>query len=300
MSPLSSAALRGVRPVTINRARSHVRPTRLASLAVAAALCLGLPACDGDAKSTSAASPSLASGTNDERIQQLVVAFTPLQLDLTSDHHDRHLHAQRALLEELKQGDQGLGREALHVYEQGGQEVEAVRYSLLTVASHCTPEEMQPKLEKLILQYGEGPIADRAAAVALLAETSPERAIEIFEPLLKKKKQHTTMPDDEFFVRGYITACRESGHDPAPALADVATNIFKQPAARYFAAQELGNHPGKVSWNALRQILIESTGDQYLKIKAAQAVLASAPRETACALFEEILQREASDGKNGR
>lgn len=284
-------------------ARAHTWPV---PAALAAALLLGLAACDEDrAKASSAKASSAEKGSaataaasasippaQRERLDALIEAMTPLRADLTSDHHDRHLHEGRALLEELKQADESLGRAAWRVYTEQAHEVDAVRRGLLTVAAHTATEETAPELESLILEYGP-PLADRALAIDLLAETDPERAIGVFEPLLKKKKQRSTMPDDEFFVRGYIVACERADHDPAPILADVATNFFKQPVARYFAAEELGNHPGKVSWNALRQILVESTGDQYLRRKAAQAIRESVPAETACEVFEEVLRKEA-------
>jgi len=291
MSPLSTKLPSGEHSRAAHRARPHTSFVRLLACAALFSGLALLPACDGeDAHGSKSAPP--AQGTDSERLNQLIEAMTPLQLDLTSDHHDRHLHAGRALLEELKQGDEALGLEALRVYEAGGLEVDAVRRGLLTVASYCAPEQSRQKLEDLILVYGP-PIADRAVSITLLAETSPERAIEIFEPLMKKKKQRSTMPDDEFFVRAYIIACRETGHDPVPALADVATNIMKQPVSRYFAVDELANHPGKRSYNVLRTILVESTGDAYLRRKAAQAIRKSVPKETACELFRKILRNEA-------
>lgn len=292
MSPLPSRDPRAVRAGASDRARPHTERVRLATCVVLLAALFGLPACDGDDAHGSSGETPLSRGTDSERLNQLIAAMTPLRADLTSDHHDRHLHAGRALLEELKQGDRELGLEALRTYEEGGHEIDAVRRGLLTVAAYCAPEDCRQPLEDLILVYG-APIADRAVSIDLLAETSPERAIEVFEPLMKKKKQRSTMPDDEFFVRAYIVACRETGHDPVPALADVATNIMKQPASRYFAVEELGKHPGMPSWNALRTILVESTGDAYLRRKAAQAIRDSAPRETACELFREILSKEA-------
>ncbi|MCA8979419.1 MAG: hypothetical protein H6831_14610 [Planctomycetes bacterium] len=292
MSPLPTHASAAVRAGARDRARPHTRRVRLATGLALLAPLLGLAACDGGDAHGSSGGTALAKGTDSERLNQLIAAMTPLRADLTSDHHDRHLHEGRALLEELKHGDRELGLEALRVYEEGGQEIDAVRRGLLTVAAYCAPEDMRKPLEDLILVYG-APIADRAVSIDLLAETSPERAIEVYEPLMKKKKQRSTMPDDEFFVRAYIVACRETGHDPVPALADVATNIMKQPASRYFAVEELGQHPGKQSFNVLRTILVESTGDAYLRRKAAQAIRNSVPSETACEIFREVLSKEA-------
>jgi len=119
--------------------------------------------------------------------------------------------------------------------------------------------------------------------------------VELIEPFLRKTRNASTMPDDEFLLKGYVTGCTGAGVDPVPVLVDMATNIFKQDAARHLAIKELGKHPTLQSQQALRAILVESTGNAYLRRKAAQAIRDVFPREEACAIFELISSMEADN-----
>jgi hypothetical protein len=101
------------------------------------------------------------------------------------------------------------------------------------------------------------------------------------------------MPDDEFLVRGWVVACELLGRSPVDELADVATNLMMQDAARHYATQELGRFHEPKGRKALETVLIESTGNGYIRRKAAQSLQASLPAETACALFRHVLEREA-------
>ena len=159
-------------------------------------------------------------------------------------------------------------------------------------AAHSAPAETTPLLESMTMEYGHK-MEMRAEAAFLLGEVAPARAVELLGPELKKKKPTSTMPDDEFLLRAYVTGCKGSGADPVPVLVSVVTNIFKQDAARHQAAEELGNHSDPLAQQALRAILVESTGNAYLRIKAAQAIRKALPREEACAIFELIAQQEA-------
>ncbi|MCB9914374.1 MAG: hypothetical protein H6828_04370 [Planctomycetes bacterium] len=228
-------------------------------------------------------------------MDRMVELSTPLDPTLTSDYHDRRLHEWKALLEELRKAPEAVGLEALKRFEQ----VEAmpeeqpvlVRKNLLDVAAHAATAATQPKLEELTLEYGHK-IDIRTEAALLLGDVAPARAVELLGPLLLEKRT-STMPEDEFLLKSYVLGCAKSGADPVPVLVDVATNIFKQGAARYQAVEELGNHPDRLAQQALRAILVESTGDAYLRRKAAQAIRKSYPREEACAIFREVVQLEA-------
>ncbi|MFT7487275.1 MAG: HEAT repeat protein, partial [Candidatus Paceibacteria bacterium] len=70
---------------------------------------------------------------------------------------------------------------------------------------------------------------------------------------------------------------------------------YKDDAARHQAVKELGKHKTPHAHMALRQILVESTGNAYLRRKAAQAIKESFPREEACAIFAEISTMEADN-----
>jgi hypothetical protein len=103
-----------------------------------------------------------------------------------------------------------------------------------------------------------------------------------------------TLPPQEFIVRAWVTACERTQSDPVPALADAAANLFMEEAARVRAVKELGRHPGnRLAEQALSMILVESTGDGYLRRMAAQGLIAMLPRETACSLLTQVADKEA-------
>lgn len=294
--PLNSRELAAHSPRT-PRAQAH----RLTPWLLGCSLLLA--ACDPQSASVEerGAGASAASGeaTSDEEVRalvdRLVEVSTPLDPTLTSDHHDRQLHAWKALREELRSGSQQLGHEALARFESVEASTEEVpvlvRVNLLDVAAHAATEETQPLLEELTLEYGHK-MDIRTEAMLLLGEVAPARAVELLGPLLTKKRT-STMPADEFMLKAYVTGCEGSDQDPVPVLVDVATNIFKEDAARHRAVQELGEQDSRIARQALRAILLESNGNAYLRRKAAQAVKKSMPREEACALFREVAKLEA-------
>ena len=198
------------------------------------------------------------------------------------------------MMKELVEGPRELGLAAMLVYADYGGEDVAIARELLRVASHCAPEDSRELLTHLTLEYGY-PISDRTEAALFLAETSPERYLEIIEPyLMRNDRLFETMPDDEFLVRGWAKACEEAGRSPVPVLSSVVMNLLMQDAARHFAAEKLGEYEDPIGQNALRTAMIESGGNMYLRRKAAQALAESMPRETACELFREVLARESN------
>lgn len=263
----------------------------LRALAHGAALALSLlslGSCGGEPTGASGIDPAVA-------VARLVDLCTPLDPTLTSDHHDRQLRERRAQVARLKAGGREVGLEALRVYRQRAHEDNPlmVRLRTLEVGAHAAPQDARPLLEKLILEYGH-PMDVRTESLRLLAETAPLRAVELIGPMVRVKRKSQTVPEDEFLLRGYVTACEGAGTSPVNVLVDVATNIFKQDAARHFAAQALGDHGDEpLAIKALETLLIESTGNTYLRIKAAQSLRKILPAEQACALFGSVAEREA-------
>ena len=239
-----------------------------------------------------------AAEARDLSIQRLIELSTGLDPTLTSDYHDRHFLAGEAYVAEMRQAPRELGLEALRTFQEfsagAERQPDKVMRNLLDVAAHAATEETVPLLEKLTLEYGHD-ISDRTEGMLLLGEVAPARAVEILTPLLKKTKQTSTMPNDEFILKAYVDGCTRSGADPVPILVDVASNIYKQDYARTLAIKELGHHQDLLAQQTLRFLLVESTGNAYLRIKTAQAILESFPREQACAIFQEVSQKEADE-----
>jgi hypothetical protein len=227
-------------------------------------------------------------------IDELVRALTPLRADLTSDILDRHYVAQRELLAKLRDSkDREIGIAALRAYVAYSGDQTLVRRGLLDVAAHAAPLESRELLKTLTLEYGF-PIDDRTYACEFLAQTSPETYLEIAAPYVKRRGRPVkTMPNDEFLVKGWIVACAGTGRSPVPELADVATNLQMEDAARHLATEELGRHPDPLGRKALETLLVESTGNGYIRRKAAQSLRATLPAETACTLLSHVLENEA-------
>jgi|SRR5689334_17363938 len=256
------------------------------------ALVAALPACEGKAAAGSAAA---ARGTPKERIAELVRVFTPLAKTVTSDKTDAQFIAGQELVAQLSAAGPEVGRAALDKLREvpDGKRPQAVERALLTVAARAAPEDSRVLLENLVTTYGTD-LALRTEATLLLAEVHPQRALAILDPLVRKARQAQTLPPQEFLVRAYTTACEKTGTDPVPALADAAANMFMDESARVRCVKELGNHPGnQLAEKALAAILIESTGDGYLRRMAVQGLIKILPRESACSLLTQVAGKEA-------
>ena len=242
--------------------------------------------------------PSVAAAgrTRNPELAELVVLMTPVQKAVTSDITDRELHRGRELLGKLRAGPREVGLEALEILREqpiGGRTRPVdVDRALLDVAAHAAPQDARPLLEALFAEYGAA-IELRTEATLLLAETSPERAVELLEPMVTKARPTKTSPPAEFIVRSWVTACDKTARSPVDELADVATNLYMDETARILAVKELGRRPEPLALQALQAILIESTGDGYLRRMAAQGLRDSLPKESGCEIFELVASREA-------
>ncbi len=228
------------------------------------------------------------------QIEELIASLEPIEETVTSDIHDRWFIRQQKLMERLEQsGDRELGRAAIQEYARYTGDVSLVRWGLLTVAAFTAPGDSRDLLKTLMLTYGY-PIDDRTFAATLLAKSSPDLYLEVARPLVgRRARAEATMPNDEFLVRGWVTACEELGISPVDVLADVTTNLWMEEAARHYAAKMLGNYPDPLGRLALETALVESTGNGYLRRMAAQALRDSLPREDACTLFERVWSLES-------
>lgn len=229
-------------------------------------------------------------------LAELVETLTPLQQTVTSDITDKRFLRGRELLGRLREAGRPAGLEAMAMLRETHpgdkpRPVEVER-ALLDVAAHAAPEDARPLLEALVTQYGPT-LELRTEATLLLAETSPARALEILEPLVKKARPTQTLPPAEFILRAFVTACDKTGRSPVPELADVATNLYMDETARIRAVKELGHRPEPTAIQALQAILVESTGDGYIRRMAAQGLRDGLPRENACELFQRIADHEA-------
>ena len=228
------------------------------------------------------------------KLDRLVELFTPLAETVTSNITDQRFIDGQALLAELSGPDPALGQLALARLRQdsGPKLPKDVERALITVAARADREGTRTLLENLVTQYG-AELSLRTEAVLLFAEVHPDRAVEVLEPYVRKGRQESTLPPAEFLVRSWIIACDKLGKDPVPVLADVATNLYMDSSARVMAVKALGLHPeSRLSQQAISAILIESTGDGYLRRMAVQSLLKLVPRESACQILTQVADRE--------
>ena len=271
----------------------------------------------GDGQGAAAADPAPSravepTGTEDSDVEALIAAFVPLEAHVTSDRHDRWLGTQRALLTELKaRSTPALAERALQAFEADPPHPDGVRVALLEVAAHglaggasAAPVPgggLDSMLEELIVTYDSGAgLRVRTEAVRILAESSPVRALEFFAPLLREDRPSSTRPPQSALVEGWLVAARSlAGSAASPetvdtrVLADVATNIFQPPDARYVAIEGLGELGGDLAGVALEEILMESSSDGYVRRKAAQALVRAVEPETLCPLIARLASHES-------
>jgi hypothetical protein len=230
------------------------------------------------------------------QIAELVELMTPLEKVVTSDISDQRFLRGQELLGKLRAGPREVGLEALSMLRETPQGERSrpvdVERALLDVAAHAAPADALPLLEALLVQYGAA-LDLRTEAALLIAKTSPGRAIELLEPMVAKAHPGRTLPPAEFIQRSWVIACDHTGRSPVPELADAATNLFMDETARIQAVKELGHRPEPLALQALQTILIESTGNGYLRRMAAQGLRESLPKENACEVFERVASREA-------
>ena len=229
-----------------------------------------------------------------QRISGMMEQLTPLDPTLTSDYLDRHFIANQKLVRELCEGPQEVGLAALQAYAAYDGPDVGIRRALLEVAAHSAPEDARALLVHLTLEYGY-PLSDRTECARLLALTAPETYLEIArEFVTRKTRLSRTMPPDEFLVRAWVTACRQLGRSPVEEMSDVVMNLLMEDAARHYAAEVLGDYSDARGLRALEMAMIESSGNAYLRRKAAQSLAKAMPRETACDLFYRTLELESN------
>jgi HEAT repeat protein len=271
------------------------RPLRgLRAPLVLATLALLLGACNDEAGASAppADTEPVTEVDVDREIRDLITALTPL--DTTANKIESYSWAPRRkeTLERMRTGSHELGLAALEAYRSRGGAIAAVRSGLLDVAAHCAPEETLPVLEELVTTYGDD-LGVRKSAALTMARTSPERAVEVLEAIIVQTRPKQTYPPMEGLVAAWLEAMERLDRDPTELLTLIATDLKKDAASRHFAARALGNHPSDAGRQGLEILLVESTGNNYLRRVAAQSLAKTLPDEELCPVLERILEREA-------
>lgn len=232
--------------------------------------------------------------TQEQDLAELELAFTPLDPTLTSDKHDTWLMRQRETHERLREAGPAFGLRCLEAFQAIIDTPGSLRSAYLDVAAYCAPATCAPVLESLIVTYHGGELLRvRTEAVRLLADTSPERALEFLAPLALDERPNNTRPSQEAMMDGWARAARTLGQDEARVPAEVATNLFQPPEARYVAIRFLGRSGTPLARSALRELFVEATSDGLIRRKAAQGLLECMEPTELCPILVQVSEHES-------
>jgi hypothetical protein len=231
------------------------------------------------------------------QVRDLVTALTPVSATANSAVRGQWFTRRKALIEELNTAGEALGQAAFDELMAHPEAPLDVRRGLLEVAARNLPEALRPELVRLMTEYGED-IGLRTKACELLAQTSPVTALELLEPLITEHRPGRTLPPEEIMVTSYAIAADLAEIDPVPVLSAIAADLFAEQTARTMAVRKLGNYAGARSRETLRIVLVESTGNAYLRRAAAQTLVVQAkidPKTDAelCSFLEEVMNKES-------
>ena len=254
----------------------------------------GSSACTkGDAKGAPAQDPKLAR----QQVDELIAAFQPVPPEATSDLHDAALRKQVLMLERLRTAGEAVGHQALKSFQASAGAPDDLRGALLEVAAFNLAADTAELLARMVVEYdAKLGLGLRNRAVGILARTSPQRGLEVLEPLARDPRRPGTLPPQASIVEGYAVAARAAGVDATPVLADVATNIYQPADARHAAVSLLGQVGGHGAQLALEEVLGEPSSDGYLRRKAAQSLQRILPPEVLCPLLERTVENEVDQG----
>jgi HEAT repeat protein len=230
----------------------------------------------------------------EREVRDLMRALTPLDpAALPVARSEWHL-TRRRTTERARTLSRDFGSTARRILVEERPEQEEVRVGLLDAAAHCDPEGTEDLLVQLVLTYSDELLV-RGRAAELLGETRPERGLEVLEPILREQWDGRTYPAEEKMLNGYLAACQGSGHDPAPVLALIATDIQRQQDVRHLATKTLGDFDTPLSRQALRNIMTESTGNSMIRRFAVQSLRKLLPKEEFCPLVKQVQGHEADE-----
>jgi hypothetical protein len=248
---------------------------------------------DDRADSSAEANPSLSGASAVALVEDLVRALTPLPPSAAAGSQNDWYAQRRAILERMRVGGADVGRAALCEYTARSKSAAAATLvGLLDVAAHNVPEEVAPELERLVKTYGPDLLL-RGEAAAILAQTSPDRALSLLEPFLRAPRVALTLPPSERLLAAWICAADARGVDKADLLCALATDLGQAGDARTLATKALATCPAERVRPALESLLVESSGNNYVRRIAAQSLCELLPAEDLCATLREVASREA-------
>jgi HEAT repeat protein len=227
-----------------------------------------------------------------QEIRELITALTPPPPTSVPVEKSEHFATRKRTLERLRAASQAHGIEALRVYREEPPELPEVRAGLLDIAAHTAPKACEELLVELVTTFGEDLLV-RREATELLGECLPERATQVLEPILRERYDGRTYPPEDRMLDAWIRAKEKLREDPVPLVALVATDLQRAQDVRHLATRALGRHDSPLSRQALETLLVESSGNGYIRRIALQSLLAILPRAAFCEYAKRIQSNEA-------
>ena len=256
---------------------------------------LALAACSDESQAGVSSSPTLGERQIEREIRDLITAVTPLDPRMPAGTQADWIQRRRDVLERLRGAGEEVGLAALESYEEKKDERPEVRIGLLDVAAHCAPQAARETLVELVTTYGDD-LGLRSRACRFLGETSPERAVEVLTPILFDPDVRGTYPVPDQMLESWISAMNRLGRDKCEGLVAVVTDVRQPHEVRHRAARELGTFRCPRGQRALESVVVESSGNHYLRRKAIQALRDTVDKEEFCAYVTEVLLNEADLG----
>lgn len=251
-------------------------------------------------EAVSAAAPSASADSDPievaRQVRDLVTALTPPPATSNSAVQREFVNRRRDVLRTAKAGSPALGHAVRRELEEHPEHIRDVRRGLLEVAAHTIPTEMEPVLVQLVTEFGED-LGLRTKAAELLGATHPAKAVEVLGPLIRDPRPGLTLPPGDILVSTFADAAQAADIDVLDALTEIATNLFIDESARLSAVRGVAKYSGPRARAAIRILVIESTGNGYLRRQAVFALIehSKVDPETAaelCPMLTEICDKE--------
>ena len=267
----------------MNASRSRLLVLALVSAPLLVIACN--PAGGGDTHAASLGEPQ-------RDIQDLITALTPPPPTSIPVVKNDWFVTRKRTLERLREADEAHGLEALRVLREAPPALAEVRSGLLDIAAHTAPQVSEELLVKLTTTFGED-LGVRKNACELLGACCPLKAIEVLEPILRERYDDRTYPPEERMLSAWLAANKKLELDPTPLLALVATDLHRPQDVRHLATRALGLRDSPLARQALQTLLVESSGNGYIRRLALQSLRDILPKEEFCALAKSIQDKEA-------
>jgi hypothetical protein len=241
-----------------------------------------------------ASAPASGPSGRAAQLEALIRDFTPPAKDVTSDNFDVWIRARKTALHAHATPDPEFGRACWTAYRERAELPFDVRRDLLEVAARTDAAGMRDHLVAEFEAYG-GELGLRARAIDLLAELDPPRALELLEPLVREPRKSKTWPPQETLLSAWNEAALRAGIERSELLGAVAADLLQDDPARHLAVRQLGTCGDARAAQALEGVLVESTGNGYLRRLAAQSLSGDKRFTQACATLRRVLEREADE-----